>query len=61
MGAFTYYVSSTRERGFGHKLIFAYGGGRGVHGQAYVSIADLEKTINDESPMLIFLGQNEFV
>ena len=29
-GAFTYYVSSGRGgRGFGRKLIFAYGGGRG--------------------------------
>ena len=28
------------------KLTFAYGGERGVHGQTYVSIANLEITMN---------------
>ena len=60
-GAFTYYVSSPRGgRGFGLKLTFAYGGGRGVHGQAYVSIGDLEITIYEEFSRELF-GSNEFV
>ena len=39
---------------FGLKLTLAYGGGRGVHGLAYVSITDIKITINEEFPGLIF-------
>ena len=48
MGAFTCYVSSTRGRG-------------GVHGQAYVSISDLEQTKNEEFSKLIFWSKRVFL
>ena len=41
-------------------LLLLTEGGEGVHGQAYVSTADLEITIHEEFRRLFFC-QNEFV
>ena len=61
MGAFTNYVSSPRGGGgLVSSLLLPTEGGEGVHGQDYVSIADLEITIDEEFPRLSF-GQNECV
>ena len=60
-GAFTYYVSSTRGvGGLVSSLLLLTEGVGGALGQAYVSFADLEITMNEEFSRLFF-GQNEFV